>query len=784
MTSLPFTPHMEGVIKTTKELCEVLYRNGADIDLFFHCFLNNLSESCTSIFKKVDVEPKDLLKESRKILSKKRKNKYTKKFLKTDVRKLLQEAERVSKESFSLDYIPPEIILMVFFEEGYSPKVIKKIFPIGDEASAEVVLGFITESSLIVKDIDLGNDLGGDLIESSVNTPDDWIDMFSKNEVLSQFSENLNLKALNEDFDTIVDFDGKIDEIATVLCRKKKPNALLVGPAGTGKTSLVEGLASRIVSGHAPELIANKVIYSVSLSSMVAGTEYRGQFEKRLEDFVSEAKKYTNLVLFIDEVHTLVGAGGATNNSLEASNILKPELARGTISCIGATTINEYTNTIKKDTALDRRFERISIREPSKFQMQEILPTITSYYEDFHRVSYTKGFLKNVIDYCEKYMPNKFYPDKAIDVIDHCGAQSKVSHNEVDPSIKNQQIETMAAALDPEKNHIDLLKELNNALEKWSVDISEKTPEVKLCHLKDFFDRKKNPLNSRDKTNKVFNCISESLIGQSEFMKKLREKMILSGLGIRKTDNFASPDCFVISGPRFSGKSYFLELLEDSLEKNSVNVLSYSGVHFSDSYSAHKIASSDGHNTSICEKVLISPNSVIIIDDFHKVSPLSIPLFNQILKHGQLQMSNGDIADFTNCKIFLTSAISSSQSSMGFQGAASDKDNLVIHPDILSLVDECFSLKELDNKGLRRLLWSKLSRLKSRLQDNSIELTFNFDYLKSIVSEILNEKVKVQALSKKILSEITPFVSEKVLSGEKKIKLFVEKSAETHHHTT
>ena len=415
--------------------------------------------------------------------------------------------------------------------------------------------------------------------------------------------------------------------------------------------------------------------------------------------------------------------------------------------------------------------------------MKEILPTITSYYEDFHGVSYTDRFLDNVMDYCEKYMPNKFYPDKAIDVIDHCGAQSKVSHNEVDPSIKDQQIEAMSAALDPERDHLQILEKLNESLEKWAGSVSQKTPEVKLRHLRDFFDRKKNPLSNRDVTDKVFNCIGDSIIGQKHFLKKLREKMILSGLGIRKTDNFASPDCFVISGPRFSGKSYFVELLEDGLEKNSVNVLSYSGVHFSDSYAAHKIASSDGHNTSICEKVLISPNSVIIIDDFHKVSPLSIPLFNQIFKHGQLQMSNGDIADFTNCKIFLTSAVSTSQSSMGFQKETSDKDNLIIHPDILSLVDECFSLKELNSKGLRRLLWSKLNRLKNRLKDNNIELTFNFNYIKHIVSQIDKEKIKVDALSKKMLSEITPFVSERVLSGEKNIELFVEKGLNKHDHT-
>ena len=472
----------------------------------------------------------------------------------------------------------------------------------------------------------------------------------------------------------------------------------------------MEGLACKIVAGDAPELIANKVIYSVSLSSMVAGTEYRGQFEKRLEDFVNEAKKYTNLILFIDEVHTLIGAGGATNNSLEASNILKPELARGTISCIGATTINEYTNTIKKDTALDRRFERVIIREPSRFQMEEILPTIISYYENFHTITYTDEFLENIIDYCEKYIPNKFYPDKAIDIIDHCGAQAKVNFWHVTPSIKSQQEETMAAALDPEKDHTKLLEKLNESLEKWTEGVSDLIPEVKLCHLKDFFKKKTNPLNDQEMVEKVFSCVSKSLVGQDELLQKLKDKIILSSLGIKKTDNFSAPECYVISGSRFSGKSYFLDLFKDTLQKHGVSVLSYSGVHFADTFAPHKIATSQGNNTSICEKVLISPNSVIIIDDFHKVDNSAIPLFNQIFKHGKFQMSNGDMADFTNCKIFLTSDISNSQSAMGFQGAVSDRDNLMIHPDILSLVDECFPLKEIDEKGLRRLLWMKLKR--------------------------------------------------------------------------
>jgi ATP-dependent Clp protease ATP-binding subunit ClpA len=774
VTSLPLTPHLEGIIEKSKSLSLILKRNGVDIDLFFHCFLNDLSQSCKTIFRNVGVDPNELLAESRNVLSKKRINKKPTTKIKTEVRKLLKTAQGIAEENFELDYISPEIILLTFFDNAHCPNVLKKIYPQGEKGADSTVFAIITECSLAIKDFEPTTNDG--VLDLDVNTPEDWIDMFSKNEILSQFAENLNLKAANKEFDKIVDFDDKIDELATILCRKKKPNAILVGSAGTGKTSLVEGLASRIVAGDAPELIANKVIYSVSLSSMVAGTEYRGQFEKRLEDFVNEAKKYTNLILFIDEVHTLIGAGGATNNSLEASNILKPELARGTISCIGATTINEYTNTIKKDTALDRRFERVVIKEPSRFQMEEILPTIVSYYEDFHGVEYSDNFLNNIIGYCEKYIPNKFYPDKAIDVIDHCGAQAKLNFWHISPSIKTIQEKTVEAALNPEKDHKKLLEKLNASLEKWTEGVNDKQPQVKLSHLKDFFDRKKNPLNNTETINEIFDGLKNSLVGQQELLSKLKDKIILSSVGIRRTDSFSTPDCFVISGPKFSGRTYFVDLLKDCLQRSGVNVLAYSGVHFADSFAPHKIATSQGKNTSICEKVLISPNSVIVIDDFHKVDATAIPLFNQIFKQGKFQMSNGDIADFTNCKIFLTSGISNSQSSMGFQGASSAKDNLLIHPDILSIVDECFSLKELDDRGLRRLLWMKLNRLKNRLQDHEINLNFNFTYLKETVAQIEAQKNKTEALIKKILSEINSRVSKAILKGEKKIELSVEKT--------
>jgi ATP-dependent Clp protease ATP-binding subunit ClpC len=768
MTDLPLTPHIQGVINASKQMAEELQRDGVDIDILFECFLKNLSLSCTSIFEKAKI-PKEIFLLSKEVILKKRAGKKVSTRLRNDVQKFFSHCDILTKQVLNLDYIPPEVLLMVFFDKDICPKAIKHVLSFTEEKSSNIVTSILREAAIIVKDFNLLED---EEFSEEDEVPEDWIDMFDENPILSQFAENLNIKAANQEFDKIVDFDNKIDELATILCRKKKPNAILVGPAGTGKTSLVEGLASKIINGDAPELLANKVIYSVSLSSMVAGTEYRGQFEKRLEDFVNEAKKYSNLILFIDEIHTLVGAGGSgSNQSLEASNILKPELARGTISCIGATTINEYNNTIKKDSALDRRFERVTVREPSRFQMKEILPTITSYYEEFHKVKYSDSFINNVIDYCEKYTPNKFYPDKAIDVIDHCGAQAKVSFWEIDPSVKEIQKQIIDATLESDDDHNELFKEFNSRLEKWKKNIGEETPEVKLCHLKLFFDKKVNPLNKRDMINNIFNHLEKSLVGQKSVLNNMRQKIIISSLGLKTNDDYHAPECFAISGIQSSGKSLFTSLFKDSLEKQGVNILAYNGVHFSDDFAPYKIVSDRNSNSSLCEKIAIHPNSVIIIDDFHKIHHSSIPLFNQIFKEGKLQMPNGEIADFSNCKFFVTSSMASGQSSIGFNIPEVDKNSLMIHPEIISIVKECFFLKELSQKDLRRILWTKLNKMKQDLKIQDVNLEFNFKFIKSSVNSLINESSKINALNSLIDKKIYKRVSDDVIIGKPTVKL-------------
>ena len=755
MNDFPTTPQIESVFQKAQDLAIRLERNGVDLDLFFHCFIQDLSLSCETILNKYDCI-NALQFSSTAVLERKRPNKVVSSKYTSKLNQFIDNCKVVQTELFELDYISPEVILLNFFNEDFIPKALLEVLDIDDISS------LISDITKFSKDEDFELEGGEDgLDDLDLSRSVDWVDMFDENPILDQFAENLNAKAAKNDFDKIVDFDDKISEIATILCRKKKPNAILVGPAGTGKTSLVEGLAAKIVNGEAPELIANKVIYSLSLSSMVAGTQYRGQFEERLEKFVNEVKKYDNIILFIDEIHTLVGAGGTTENSLEASNILKPELARGTISCIGATTINEYTSTIKKDTALDRRFERVIIKEPSKFQMKEIIPTITSYYEDFHGVEYSDNFVDNVLDYCEKFLPNKFYPDKAIDVIDHCGAQSKLSYWEMDPSIKDLQDEIVMGA--SEKSTKDLISLMSEKLVEWGQDMQKNSPSVTIQHLKDFFSKKENPLCKFNIRSDLSKGLKSKFVGHNGLIDELIESVSLSNYGINK--NGSAPSIYCITGGESTGKTFLCSLLKDNLEKNGVNVLSYSGVHFSDEYAKFKISPETNNNTSLCEKVNIHPNSVIIIDDFHKVHVSVKTIFAQILKEGKIQMSNGDIADFSNSKIFVTSGIQK-DSSMGFN-SSSETPVPSVFDELTSLFDCNVFLRSLRKKDIFRVLWHRLKKVNSDLQINDIEVIFSLKFLKKFAKE----SKSLIDFEKRFDEQINKFICQKITLNESKINL-------------
>lgn len=753
MTDLPLSPIVQNVLQDSQELAGKLHRNGVDIDLFFHSFINNLSLSCEFILSNLDLI-EILQYESINVIEKKKPNKTTSQKFNKDVGLLFQGIEESNSTFFFSDYVSPELVLLNLLNKDIQPKAIKKVLD-DFEGLEDSLVQEITFFCLDLNDTDETENLEeDDNIEGSEN----WIDMFENNPIICEFAENLNIKAAENKIDQIVDFDNKISEIATILCRKKKPNAILVGPAGTGKTSLIEGLARKIVDGDVPELIANKVIYSLSLSSMVAGTQYRGQFEERLEGFINEVKKYDNIIIFIDEIHTLVGAGNTNENSLEASNILKPELARGTISCIGATTVSEYNNTIKKDSALDRRFERVVIKEPSRFQMEQILPSISSYYEEFHKVKYTEEFINNVTSFCERYLPNKHYPDKAIDVIDHCGAQAKVSYWKIDPSIRDLQNEIIQKIAN-NQNHETLLELMNSKIEDWSEKMNLETPEVTIEHLKDFFKKKQNYLSDTESIDNFCQDLLKNIAGNKKQILKLKNEIILSNFRFNKQNH--SPNIYCIAGDEFSGKTFFCSKIQEILEKNGANVITYNGIHFSGEHDDNKIISNLNNNTSLCEQICLHPNSIIIIDDFHKINFFTKNLFAQIFKDGRLTMPNGDIADFSNCKIFLTSDLVE-QKQMGFIEDGGNKQ-LSIFKELCKFFDSTLFLEKLNERDFRRVLWQKLKDLQEKLKMQDIKLQFNFNYIKNFASGIKN----LQQLNNKIKENVTSQIYSKISDSQK-----------------
>jgi ATP-dependent Clp protease ATP-binding subunit ClpC len=766
MTNLPITNHLKTNIRKAKDLAESLQRNGVDPELILYTLLTYPSLGAEQIFSNCEIDIKLLQNSLAEEISKKKKSKTPSNHLTEKTKKLLLAAENISSENFNLDYICSEVMLLCFFADEFMPKCFKKFFNISSDkelCSLESVQKFFASTGIYIKDYE---EEPSDKLEQE-NESDNFLDMFDNNEILSEFAENLNLKAAHGNFEKIVDFDGKINELTAILCRKKKPNAILVGGGGVGKSSIVESLALMIVRGEAPELLANKVIYSLNLSSMVAGTMYRGQFEERLKNFVDEIKKYSNIILFIDEIHTLVGAGGGSSSSLEASNALKPELARGTISCIGATTINEYTETIKKDAALDRRFERVLVREPSKFIMKQILPTIVSYYEEFHGVEYSKEFTDNVVEFCEKFLPNRFYPDKAVTVIDHCGAQAKVNFWETDDSIKESHQKIIFEINENGEIPSELFEELNKKLETWQERVMEEKPVVEIQHLKDFFEKKKNPLASFNICKEVSSYMRKEFVGQKKVIKDFFESINKVSIGLGKKNSNSSPDSYLFYGDKSSGKTLFSKTIKDGLEKNGASVIYYNGSQLSDHYAEYKIISQSNTNTTLCEKVVMNPNCIIIIDDFNSVSFNCINLFSQILKEGKLQMNNGDIADFSNCKFIFTCGVDN-QKSMGFNSNERNS-NADIDQDILALIEKSFLLTAPTKIDLRRIVYNRFKEIKTNLKYQDINFHFDFNLIKNIVDKVVCEDKCIDKLNSILEEEVINKISEKVLNGSQEI---------------
>jgi ATP-dependent Clp protease ATP-binding subunit ClpC len=502
----------------------------------------------------------------------------------------------------------------------------------------------------------------------------------SSTPILDNFSRDLIKMAEEGKIDPVVGRDKEVKRISQILSRKKKNNVVIVGDAGVGKSALVEKLAIMIHKGNCPNNLLDKRLVSLDLTSLVAGTKYRGQFEERIKAILNELQENPNVIVFIDELHTMVGAGNASG-AMDAANILKPALARGEMQCIGATTFDEYKKHIEKDSALVRRFQKITLKEPTASETTEILNNLKPSYEEFHKVSYGEGVIDTIVLLSSRYITDRQFPDKAIDIMDELGSEKKVStkipeiieqlKKEVDSIkekkilvVKNQNYELAAKLRDDEKK---VQKKLEEEKENWVINQKDNKVPIVIDDVYNIVSDMtgvpitKLDVNETQKLLELENILGEKVIGQENAVSIISKSIRRSRVGIKDTSRPIGS--FIFLGSTGVGKTFLAKTIAGTLFGSEDNVIRVDMSEFMEKHSVSRLIGSPpgyvGYDEGgqLTEKVKNNPFSVILFDEIEKAHKDVFNLLLQILDEGHLTDSFGRKVNFTNTLIILTSNI-------------------------------------------------------------------------------------------------------------------------------
>lgn len=568
----------------------------------------------------------------------------------------------------------------------------------------------------------------------------------SENNILTELGTNLNELVINNEIDKVIGRDSEIERIIEILARKNKNNPILIGEAGVGKTAIVEELARRIVTKNIPPILKNKIIISINLASIISGTKYRGEFEEKMNKIVKELENNNNIILFIDEIHTIVGAGGA-EGAIDASNILKPMLARGKAKCIGATTINEYKKTIEKDKALDRRFQKIIIEEPSEKEIINILSKIKSDYEKFHNVRIPNEILKQIPILSKKYIFGRSEPDKSIDILDEVCAKTSIFANTNEIEKINRQIKTLNKRKNnyiKEENYnfaIKLSEDINALNEKLEKINNKNIKTVTVDILKMVIEKKSNikiyDVNNQSYVNEIKNKLNKKIIAQEKQINKLIELYIDN---LNKTSTV--PNSILIEGPTGTGKTELIKLLAKYTNNNLIKI---NMDEYKSEISINRIIGSPqgyvGYNdtNTTFEELKIKPNSIILIENINEAHYTIKNLFKNILEDGILKNSKNEIINLANNLIIFTNTKNNTKNSIGFisNQLKEDKNILKIENKII--------MNNLKEKDIIKIIKSK-----SKLKDIEIkEIIKKSNYIKEGANNLdkLIKKLQVAQIS-------------------------------------
>jgi len=622
--------------------------------------------------------------------------------------------------------------------------------------------------------------------------------------ILDNFSRDLIKLAEQGLIDPIIGRDKEVKRIAQILSRKKKNNTIIVGDAGVGKSALVEKLAIMISDGSCPTNLLDKRIMSLDLTSLVAGTKYRGQFEERIKAILNELQDAPNVIVFIDEIHTMVGAGNASG-SMDAANILKPALARGEIQCIGATTFDEYKKNIEKDSALVRRFQKIILTEPTTEETIDILKNLKESYEDYHMVEYQDNVVETIVNLSKRYVTDKQFPDKAIDILDELGSEKKINvkvptiieklRNQSDQikldkqeMVRNQDYEKAAELRDNEKK---IIKKLESEKKKWSVeqklnkrpvivdDVYNIITEMTGVPITKLDTKETKNLLSLEKT------ISKNVIGQDNAVEIISKSIRRNRVGVRGANKPIGS--FMFLGSTGVGKTHLAKTLAKTLFGDPDKIVRVDMSEFMEKHNVSKlIGSPPGYvgfdeGGQLTEKIKNNPFSVVLFDEIEKGHKDVFNLLLQILDEGHLTDSFGRKINFTNTLIIMTSNIGAKKVSefgggIGFSDESNNekiKDSIIrkslknqFTPEFLNRIDDVIVFDKLDNKSLKKIVQIELNGLSSRLLENDYQITFHKTVIDEVIKRNSEEEYGARPIKRIIQNLCEDFISDNILTGD------------------
>lgn len=719
--------------------------------------------------------------------------------------KRVLENSFIEAKKVGYDYIGTEHLLLGILREGDSiavrillnlnvdlPKIYNEILNTINEI--ENATGFSNDSSKNKKN------------ESSKN-----------NTVLKQFGEDLTKKAENGKLDPVIGREEEIQKVIQILSRRMKNNPCLIGESGVGKTAVVEGFAQKMINGDIPENLKDKRVISLDISGMVAGAKYRGDFEERIKKVLDEVKKSGNIILFIDEIHTIVGAGSA-EGAIDAANILKPMLARGEVQVIGTTTIDEYRKYIEKDSALERRFSPVNIKEPSKEDTVLILEGLRDKYEAHHNVKITDEAIKTAVELSSRYINNRFLPDKAIDLIDEAASKARTSaytepqilkdlqskiekaKKDKEEAIRGQKFEKAAELRDKE---IWLREKFEKENSKWRNKNTKSIITITDENIAEIISSSTGiPLDKitkseNEKLKNLENILHKRVIGQNEAIEFVSKAIRRGRVGLKSPNRPIGS--FLFLGPTGVGKTELSKAVAEALFGGEKDLIRIDMSEYMESHSVSKlIGSPPGYvgfeeGGQLTEKVRRNPYSVILLDEIEKAHPDVMNILLQILDDGRLTDSSGRTVDFKNTIVIMTSNIGArmitDKKNLGFGNSKEDEEKdyedikkdvmsevkKEFKPEFINRIDEIIVFHKLNDEEIKQIIDLMLNEVISRLAKQNINVKIDNSVKELIAKKGVNKSFGARPLRRTIQNLVEDCLAETILDGKhNEIELVVE----------